>query len=91
MRKQYQQIQEEKKRSNAQALELEKERAAAREKERIKCDKTCDKGHKYEFRNCKPEYYSGTRCDGCKKGIKSFGQDFYHCKTCRYDLCVACC
>ena len=50
----------------------------------------CPKGHNLNLRNKKPDHYPSIFCDSCSKDIKSYGQKFYHCSKCNFDICVNC-
>jgi len=51
----------------------------------------CKRGHAMERRTTAPSYYkSNVRCDECWVRCDEHIFHFFHCSTCRYDLCPDC-
>ena len=51
----------------------------------------CKKGHEMKFQYGRPSTYrGGARCDVCREKKLEVKVYFYHCKDCRYDLCIPC-
>ena len=49
----------------------------------------CKRGHAMDRRMTAPSYYkSNVRCDEC--WVRCDGRHFFHCRTCRFDLCPDC-
>ena len=50
----------------------------------------CGSGHLMDYQRGKPPSYTSALCDKCRAPRLEHHTYFYHCKTCKYDLCRAC-